>query len=142
MSHKLLAVSAVVFGLLSLGPAASARQSKNIPIYKDASAPVETRVEDLLSRMTLQEKVQQVSLDVLGRNANQNNLGEVTAKLPAEVGTLIYCEWMPGLRDAMQKRAMEESRLGIPVLFGFDVIHGFRTIYPISLAQALDLIHI
>lgn len=105
-------------------------------IYKDASAPVERRVDDLLSRMTLEEKVQQVSLDVLGRNANENNLGEVTAKLPAEVGTLIYCEWMPGLRDAMQRRAMEESRLGIPVLFGFDVIHGFRTICPIPLAQA------
>ena len=85
-------------------------------IYKDASAPVERRVDDLLSRMTLEEKVQQVSLDVLGRNANENNLGEVTAKLPAEVGTLIYCEWMPGLRDAMQRRAMEESRLGMRAL--------------------------
>lgn len=136
MSHKYLALSVIVFGFSLIGSAASARPAEGTPIYKDASAPVEARVEDLLSRMTLQEKVQQVSLDVLGRNANQNNLGEVTAKLPAEIGTLIYCEWMPGLRDAMQKRAMEESRLGIPVLFGFDVIHGFRTIYPISLAQA------
>lgn len=136
MSQKLLAVSAIAFGFSFLSAAAYKVQANDVPVYKDASAPLENRVEDLLSRMTLQEKVQQVSLDVLGRNANQNNLGEVTARLPAEIGTLIYCEWMPGLRDAMQRRAMEESRLGIPVLFGFDVIHGFRTIYPISLAQA------
>ena len=36
----------------------------------------------------------------------------------------------------MQKKAMEESRLGIPIIFGYDAIHGFRTVYPISLAQA------
>lgn len=36
----------------------------------------------------------------------------------------------------MQKKAMEESRLGIPIIFGYDAIHGFRTIYPISLGQA------
>lgn len=115
---------------------AARKKSADAPLYKDASAPVEARVEDLLSRMTLEEKVMQTSLDVLGRNANENNLGEVTERLPAEIGTLIFCEWNPALRDAMMHRAMEESRLGIPVLCGFDVIHGFRTIYPISIAQA------
>lgn len=115
---------------------AANKKSSDLPLYKDASAPVEQRVEDLLSRMTLQEKVMQTSLDVLGRNANENNIGAVTQRLPAEIGTLIFCEWNPALRDAMMHRAMEESRLGIPVLCGFDVIHGFRTIYPISIAQA------
>lgn len=105
-------------------------------IYKDASADIEDRVEDLLSRMTLKEKIYQINQYVLGMNDNVNNIGETLGKIPAETGSLIYFGDNASLRNSMQKRAMEDTRLGIPVLFGFDVIHGFRTVYPIPLAQA------
>ena len=65
-----------------------------------------------------------------------NNVGEEVKKVPSEIGSLIYFDINPELRNSMQKKAMEESRLGIPIIFGYDAIHGFRTIYPISLGQA------
>ena len=105
-------------------------------LYKDASAPVEERVEDLLSRMTLEEKILQLNQYTLGRNTVENNLGEAVREIPAEIGSLIYFSDDAQLRNVMQKKAMEESRLGIPILFGHDVIHGYRTIFPIPLAQA------
>lgn len=105
-------------------------------VYKDAKAPTEKRVEDLLLRMTMEEKVLQLSQYVAGRNTNANNIGEEVKNIPAEIGALLYYSTSPHLRNNIQKKAMEESRLGIPVLFGHDVIHGFRTVYPISIAQA------
>lgn len=118
------------------GDAADRNRKQETPLYKDASAPVESRVEDLLSRMTLEEKVLQLNQYTLGQNDNINNIGETVSRIPGEVGSLIYFGDDAVLRNAMQKRAVEETRLGIPILFGFDVIHGFRTVYPIPLAQA------
>lgn len=105
-------------------------------LYKDAKVPIEIRIDDLLSRMTTDEKVMQLNQYTLGRNDNENNVGEAVKVLPAEIGSVIYSDTVPELRNAMQRRAMDESRLGIPLIFGYDAIHGFRTIYPISLAQA------
>ena len=105
-------------------------------VYKDSSAPIEKRVEDLIDRMTLEEKLLQLSQYTIGRNTVENNLGEAVRKVPAEIGSLIYFGDDAVLRNQMQKKAMEESRLGIPILFGHDVIHGYRTIFPIPLAQA------
>ena len=105
-------------------------------VYKDASVPVEKRVEDLLKRMTLEEKLLQLNQYTIGRNTVENNLGEAVHDIPAEIGSLIYFGDDAVLRNIMQKKAMEESRLGIPILFGHDVIHGYRTIFPIPLAQA------
>ncbi len=128
----------LVYGLCLLGvvSALSAKNKKGGALYKDAKAPIEKRVDDLLSRMTLEEKVMQLNQYTLGRNNNVNNVGEEVKKVPAEIGSLIYFEANPELRNNMQKKAMEESRLGIPIIFGYDAIHGFRTVYPISLAQA------
>lgn len=128
----------LVYGLCLLGAvsALSAKDKKGGALYKDAKAPIEKRVDDLLSRMTLEEKVMQLNQYTLGRNNNVNNVGEEVKKVPAEIGSLIYFEANPELRNNMQKKAMEESRLGIPIIFGYDAIHGFRTVYPISLAQA------
>lgn len=117
---------------------ASARndRSRAAAVYMDASAPIEDRVEDLLSRMTLSEKIYQLNQYVLGENDNTNNIGDVVEECPGEIGSLIYFGESAVTRNAMQKRAVEQTRLGIPVLFGYDVIHGFRTVYPIPLAQA------
>lgn len=108
----------------------------SLPLYKDPSMPVESRIDDLMNRMTLEEKILQLNQYTLGWNNNENNVGEEVKEIPAEIGSLIYFNDTPELRNKMQRKAMEESRLGIPILFGYDVIHGFRTIYPISLAQA------
>ena len=127
---KILLFSAV----LAFGIAAEAG-SKDLPPYKDASLPVETRIEDLLSRMTLDEKIAQLSQYSLGSNDNVNNNGEMAKVLPPEIGSLLYTADDAVSRNVMQRRAMEETRLGIPIIFGYDTIHGFRTIYPIPLAQ-------
>lgn len=105
-------------------------------IYKDAGAPVEARVSDLLGRMSTEEKIWQLNQAGFGNNRNINNIGEKLKHIPPKIGSLIYTDDDVTLRNAMQRKAMEESRLGIPILFGYDVIHGFRTVYPISLAQA------
>ena len=106
------------------------------PAYKNPHLSEDKRIEDLLARMTLHEKVMQLNQFTLGRNDNVNNIGEVVGKLPAEIGSVIYYAADPVLRNAMQRRAMEESRLGIPLIFGYDDIHGFKTLYQISLGQA------
>lgn len=105
-------------------------------MYKDESAPVEERIADLLGRMTIGEKVQQLNQLAFGLNSNSNNKGETALDVPPEIGSLIYLNEDPVERNTIQRRAMEESRLGIPILFGFDTIHGIRTVYPIPLAQA------
>ncbi len=106
------------------------------PLYKNAKQPVEARVSDLVKRMTLEEKILQLNQYTLGLNGNVNNIGTEIKDLPSEIGSLIFFSANPVERNTVQKKAMESSRLGIPILFGFDVIHGYRTIYPISLAQA------
>ena len=126
----------VITLLLAAALGAQARNGSGKPAYKDAGRPVEERVSDLLSRMTLEEKVMQLNQYTLGRNNNVNNVADPVDEIPAEIGSLIYFDTSPQLRNRLQKKAMEQSRLGIPVLFGYDVIHGFRTTYPISLAQA------
>ena len=128
----------LIWGMCLLGVthSLSSKDKNSIPLYKDAKAPIEKRIDDLISRMTLEEKVLQLNQYTLGRNNNVNNVGEEVKKVPSEIGSLIYFDINPELRNSMQKKAMEESRLGIPIIFGYDAIHGFRTIYPISLGQA------
>jgi beta-glucosidase len=110
--------------------------SLNAQVYKDKKAPIESRIKDLVSKMNLDEKILQLNQCRTGKNTNINNLGEVTNSIPAGIGSVYYFSAEPVWRNTIQKKAIEESRLGIPILFGFDVIHGFRTVYPISLAQA------
>jgi len=105
-------------------------------LYKDKNAATEKRVEDLLKRMTLEEKIFQMNQWAYGQNTNENNFEDKVRDLKPEIGSLIYRSQSPVFRNQIQKKAMEETRLGIPILMGFDVIHGFRTVFPIPLAQA------
>lgn len=106
------------------------------PLYKDKNAPIEKRINDLLKRMTLEEKILQTNQWTYGKNANENNIEASKKAVRPEIGSLIYRSISPVYRNQIMKKAMEESRLGIPILMGFDVIHGYRTVYPIPLAQA------
>lgn len=109
---------------------------KTMPTYKNKKAPIEKRIEDLLKRMTLEEKILQTNQWTYGKNANENNIESIKNEVRAEIGSLIYRSINPVYRNQIMRKAMEESRLGIPILMGFDVIHGYRTVYPIPLAQA------
>ncbi len=137
MKNRKLSLILAAALMTSVAMPTDARVKKNVsPLYKDASAPVEKRVEDLLSRMTLEEKIMQLNQYTLGRNTVDNNLREMVGAVPAEAGSVIYFSDDANLRNMMQKRCMEETRLGIPMLFGHDVIHGYRTMAPVPLAQA------
>ncbi len=105
-------------------------------LYKNAKAPVAQRVESLIKQMTLNEKIMQITQGNAGQNDNQNNQGAKVKGVDPLIGSLIYTGVDVEYRNRIQKEALEDTRLGIPVLFGYDVIHGFRTVYPIPLAQA------
>jgi beta-glucosidase len=125
--NSFLAVLTAAFTLMSAHAAE--------PLYKDASKPIDARVEDLLARMTIQEKADQICQSVIG-DFNPNNpqkAGDV--KVRPAYGSYIYFVDVP-TRNAVQKMAMEQTRLGIPAMFGSDVIHGCFLTFPIPLAQA------
>lgn len=90
---------------------------------------VEQRAKDLLAQMTLAEKV--------GQTVQYGRCEEQELKLVAEgrMGSLLNVHG-PKKINELQRLAVEETRLGIPLLIGDDVIHGFRTIFPIPLGEA------
>ena len=130
---KRLSIATLLLSILIFNGAAPGKKE---PLYRNPAAPTEKRVEDLLSRMTLKEKVYQTWQSYVGLNSNPNNAGVILDTIPLEIGSLIYLEPGPELRNSIQEKVMKESRLGIPVLFAYDAIHGYRTIYQIPLGQA------
>ncbi|MBQ3807181.1 MAG: glycoside hydrolase family 3 C-terminal domain-containing protein [Kiritimatiellae bacterium] len=105
------------------------------PLYKDPAAPVEARVKDLLSRMTLEEKAEQLCQDTIGKDPNPDNHG-TDSEFNPRVGSIYQYCGDTRTRNAFQRVAVEKTRLGIPILWALDVIHGWRTMFPVSLAQA------
>lgn len=91
-------------------------------------------LDDLLKRMTLEEKIGQLNLPVTGEiTTGQAKSSDIAAKIKrGEVGGLFNLKGVDKIRD-VQRLAVENSRLGIPLLFGMDVIHGYETIFPIPL---------
>ena len=107
-----------------------------LDIYENPALPVSERVYDLLERMTLDEKIGQLwqanfDLEPDKTYAGRIARGEVSSFLDSSA--LIET---PVMRNKLQHLAVEQSRLGIPLIFGHDSIHGFRTVFPIPLAQA------
>src|SRR4051812_30378968 len=90
---------------------------------------VEQRVESLLRRMTLEEKLNQLTL------LSDGQMKQHPEEALKPVGG-VFSETDPALIDKYQHDAVENSRLHIPILFAFDTIHGFRTIFPTPLATA------
>ena len=98
-----------------------------------AQPELEERVTALLGRMTLAEKIGQMNQVNVDGPAAAGTLRNAVRE--GRVGSLINLV-DPELADTLQRAAIEESRLGIPLLVGRDVIHGFRTVMPIPLGQA------
>jgi beta-glucosidase len=105
-------------------------------VYEDPAQPADKRAADLLGRMTLDEKIGQLvqALRQPGTETNAARLlreGRISSFLD---GSELIED--PAPRNRVQRVAVEGSRLGIPLIFGHDSIHGFRTIFPIPLALA------
>jgi beta-glucosidase len=102
---------------------------------------ISQKVDSLLSLMTLEEKVGQMNQysgfwDVTGPVPKVGNAAIKYEHLKKGwVGSMLNVKGVETVRE-LQKLAVEESRLGIPLIFGFDVIHGYKTIAPIPLAEA------
>ncbi len=105
------------------------------PAYKNAALPVQDRVDDLLKNMTLEEKIGQM-MQFYSTSPNESIFADVrNGKAGSILGSRIQCMTLAEFNQ-IQKTAVNESRLGIPLLFGQDVNHGFKTIFPITLAQS------
>lgn len=134
MMHK----KGIIIGLVLLTIGTISAQKKP---HLDKTKPTEERIDLLMKQMTLEEKVGQMN--------QYNGFWEVTGPAPkggnAElkykhlrdgwVGSMLTVRGVKEVR-AVQKIAVEETRLGIPLIIGFDVIHGYKTLSPIPLAEA------
>jgi beta-glucosidase len=130
-------VDDMVRGLLAVLSMAACLATSAIAAEAPGSV-VSTRVEALLSRMTLDEKLGQLIQLPGGRQRAVNSRIDdaLRARVRAgSVGSLLNVAGAGPARD-LQRVAVEESRLGIPLLYGLDVIHGYRTIFPVPLAMA------
>lgn len=126
---RLLLASAVAVSLSVTATAAGkndpARQQKKMDEF----------ITSLMSKMTIQEKIGQLNLPVTGEIVTgQAKSSDVAAQIKAgRVGGLFNLKGVSRIKE-VQRIAVEESRLGIPLLFGMDVIHGYETVFPIPLA--------
>ncbi|MET0363477.1 MAG: glycoside hydrolase family 3 N-terminal domain-containing protein [Sphingobium sp.] len=141
--------------------AAPAASSSSKPVYKDATAPIETRVDDLLARMTLEEKVAQITtvwtdkikifdaqlrLDPSKLDATfPHGLGHFTR--PSDAKGPFSPRVVPGrnprdtvaLTNALQRWATTKTRLGIPILFHEEGLHGYAAVGATSFPQSIAM---
>ncbi|MFV8378995.1 beta-glucosidase BglX [Flavobacterium sp. LB3R33] len=138
MRNKSLVASFAIAALIVAGCSNKILKS---PVSYSKENILNTKVDSVLQLMTLEEKIGQLN--------QYNGFWDITGPTPKEgqaakkyedlkkglVGSMLNVK---GVKDvkALQKLAVEQTRLGIPLLFGFDVIHGYKTISPIPLAEA------
>jgi beta-glucosidase len=121
--------------------------------YRDAALPIEDRVDDLLARLTLEEKAGQLTqyfyigggelpegFDLESVPAEQrvylDRPKQIEASVKAGTAGSVLFVTDPATTNRLQHLAVEQGRHGIPLLIGFDVIHGLRTILPVPIALA------
>ena len=132
LGRRTLAVAAttVALGALVAGAVAGGTPSTDNslkPTRGPADKSIEKKVDDLVGQMTLPEKLMQLQLDADW----QANDDQARAGLGG-----VFSLTDPAKIDDLQHVAVEQSRLHVPILFAFDTIHGYRTVFPIPLAQA------
>ncbi|MBN1764676.1 MAG: glycoside hydrolase family 3 C-terminal domain-containing protein [Sedimentisphaerales bacterium] len=135
MIRKILMVVCILTAYLHPGCQRQMNQAGNPDSF------VEANIDGLLAKMTLEEKVGQMSqVNKNGEDGPADIENEVRS---GNIGSFLNIADVD-LRNKLQKIAVEESRLGIPLIFGYDVIHGHRTIFPVPLGEAagwdLDLV--
>jgi beta-glucosidase len=154
-------VSVALAALLALGTAMPLAAAEAKPLYKDASAPLEQRVDDLLSRMTLDEKIAQITAVWTNKNEvfdAQLNFDPARARKvhPAGIGQFSRPSDLTGtgnplkqpyrdakatveLVNAIQRYQVKDTRLGIPTLFHEEGLHGYAARGATSFPQAIAL---
>ncbi len=126
---------ALVIAVLNLGSITA--QTKPVT----SAVSLDKKVTSLLKKMTLEEKVGQLNQyngfwDVTGPSPKEGQAAKKYENLKKGlVGSMLNVKGVKEVRT-LQKIAVEQTRLGIPLLFGFDVIHGYKTISPIPLAES------
>lgn len=95
-----------------------------------------SRIESLLCAMTLEEKLGQLNLVTAGQAATGPIVpGETTQDIRAGQVGGVFNLWGRDVVARMQRLAVEQTRLGVPLIFGLDILHGYRTIFPVPLAE-------
>ena len=127
-------------------PAGKPSSASGAPRYKDASLPIADRVADLLARMTLEEKVDQLSWGWIQKADVIDPTGTYTTDTARQA---VAGEWAAALkltprnaailRNAVQRYQLEKTRLGIPVIFPGEALHGYMEYGSTSFPQALGL---
>ena len=121
--------------VLAASLAATAAVSAAIPANDAEKARMDAFISGLMGKMTLDEKLGQLNLppsdDIVTGQAIDSNIGAAVAA--GKVGGTFNIKGAEKIRE-LQRIAVEESRLGIPLLLGMDVIHGYETVFPIPLA--------
>ena len=122
-----------VFRRTSLLLAAALMSANSIQAQKSPQ-DMDRYIDALMKKMTVEEKIGQLNLPVTGEiTTGQAKSSDVAKKIEQGlVGGLFNLKGVAKIKD-VQKLAVENSRLGIPLLFGMDVIHGYETIFPIPL---------
>ena len=96
---------------------------------------VEQQIDELIEQMTLEEKAGQMTQTYFVGGIEQFRQEVQKGEVGSFLGSVVSI-MTPEERDELQRIAVEKSRLGIPLIFGFDVIHGYRTIFPIPVAMS------
>ena len=126
--------------LLALTPAAQAQAQKKpaLPtVASKASQPMKQYVDGLLAKMTTEEKIGQLNLVSVGFDVTGPVVSkDVDANIRKGLVGGVFNTYTPVAVRKLQEMALKESRLHIPLMFGYDVIHGHRTIFPIALGLA------
>ena len=124
-----------LFILLTIVAVSSNAQTKK-PVSTD-EAKMNTFISNLMSKMTIDEKIGQLNLpssgDITTGQANSSDIGQKIKD--GKVGGLFNIKGVEKIK-AVQKVAVENSRMKIPLLFGMDVIHGYNTVFPIPLGMS------
>ena len=128
ISHRTLSAALVLGGLIALPVVAAG------PPSPATTADIRARVDELLAKMTVDEKVGQLT-QIGGINLIPDALKPEERVQKGQGGSIL---WLadPASINRLQRVAVEQTRLHIPLLFGLDVIHGFKTVFPIPLAMA------
>lgn len=126
-----------VVALLLVACTSASEQRASSAAPSNATHPPASRIDGLIAQMTLEEKAGQLTqwgaqLTPTGPIVRQGGEDDIRQ---GRVGSLLGAFGVDGT-SRLQKIAVEESRLKVPLLFAYDVIHGFRTVFPVPLAEA------